>query len=213
MALRDKRCGRAKAWRCDAMKTILAFRKALLGEGLPHLFANEGSSRENNLPYAEPTGRLAIKLQHDSIWWMRTYSDKEYFITMCSLSYPWMALHVTLIAKLNCISITGVLDLQTRMVLLNAIYFKGLWEKPFRSSFTKDMDFWISRNRRIQVPMMSMDSEFRFSRREDINANVLVLDYKVRLFKFCFFWLFLWSVAEIFESAFLRKMTFRKRWL
>ena len=67
----------------------------------------------------------------------------------------------------------------TQMVLVNAIYFKGLWETPFEKEFTRDMDFWLSNDQSIKVPMMSVDSYFPFNKLNDMNANVLVLDYKV----------------------------------
>jgi serpin B len=40
------------------------------------------------------------------------------------------------------------------VVLANALYFKGAWEKPFEEESTKDGDFFLLDGKTIQVPMM-----------------------------------------------------------
>ncbi|KAG0595431.1 hypothetical protein M758_UG166300 [Ceratodon purpureus] len=42
----------------------------------------------------------------------------------------------------------------TRMILANAIYFKGAWKKPFYESSTEEHDFFLPNGKTIQVPMM-----------------------------------------------------------
>lgn len=50
----------------------------------------------------------------------------------------------------------GLLDpVLTRMVLLNAIYFKGLWKMPFPSEGTQQREFYKADGTRIMVPMMA----------------------------------------------------------
>ncbi len=56
----------------------------------------------------------------------------------------------------------GMLDQFTRLVLCNAIYFKGDWLSQFDKKKTKDADFYISKNEIIKVPMMSQESKFKF---------------------------------------------------
>ena len=65
------------------------------------------------------------------------------------------------------------------MILVNAVYFKGLWENQFDSSDTIDQDFYVTPEKTIKVPMMHVEKEFRYSTREDLNADVLAMDYKV----------------------------------
>ena len=50
----------------------------------------------------------------------------------------------------------GALDAQTRIVLANALYFKGMWSRPFEESATKEADFFLmdGGNNSIKVPMM-----------------------------------------------------------
>jgi serpin B len=54
--------------------------------------------------------------------------------------------------KITDIIPPGALDAMTRLVLVNAIYLKAPWEKPFEPSMTKDRPF---DGGRLTVPMMS----------------------------------------------------------
>ena len=56
----------------------------------------------------------------------------------------------------------GLLDPLTRLVLCNAIYFKGKWLIQFDKKKTIDSDFWVSSDKSIKVPMMSQKGNFRF---------------------------------------------------
>ena len=48
----------------------------------------------------------------------------------------------------------GVLDAQTRLVLTNAIYFKGAWQDKFDKNATQKMPFHLSADLQAEVPMM-----------------------------------------------------------
>lgn len=48
----------------------------------------------------------------------------------------------------------GSVDSNTRIVLANALYFKGAWKKPFEEESTKDGEFHLLDGKTIQVPMM-----------------------------------------------------------
>jgi serpin B len=49
----------------------------------------------------------------------------------------------------------GMLTAATRLVLTNAVYFKGDWESAFDKKLTRDEDFHASGGRTIKVPMMT----------------------------------------------------------
>lgn len=51
----------------------------------------------------------------------------------------------------------GALNSMTRMVLVNAIYFKGDWAVPFEKNASKLEDFLTSAARKVSVPMMRKD--------------------------------------------------------
>ena len=56
----------------------------------------------------------------------------------------------------------GMLDTLTRLVLCNAIYFKGNWLNQFDEKSTIDTDFYISPDRTIKVSMMNQKSEYKW---------------------------------------------------
>jgi serpin B len=70
----------------------------------------------------------------------------------------------------------GVLTDMTRLVLTNAIYFKGTWLKQFEKSDTFDADFRINSEKTVQVPMMSMHKE-EFKYYEDDKMQILEMPY------------------------------------
>jgi serpin B len=56
----------------------------------------------------------------------------------------------------------GVLDRLTRLVLTNAIYFKGRWEREFRKDETSDQPFYAGPERTISAPLMTRTGEFGY---------------------------------------------------
>jgi serpin B len=64
----------------------------------------------------------------------------------------------------------------TGCVLVNAIYFKGLWEKPFDKKLTADGDFHVSVDKAVRVPMMHMTGKFTL--RDAHNMQLLSMPYK-----------------------------------
>jgi serpin B len=69
----------------------------------------------------------------------------------------------------------GILDSLTRLVLTNAIYFKGAWATPFEHSQTRDGPFLVTPQQRVTVPMMHQVSRFNYLETDDF--QVLELTY------------------------------------
>jgi serpin B len=55
----------------------------------------------------------------------------------------------------------GSVDARTRLVVTNAIWFKGSWQFPFPKSATKDEPFRLDAKKRVTVPTMHLTDSFR----------------------------------------------------
>ncbi len=69
----------------------------------------------------------------------------------------------------------GVLTPLTRLVLVNAIYFKGDWNLPFDPDSTEDSDFFIAPGQSVRVPMMAQQQRFRYAHTDGV--KLLELPY------------------------------------
>jgi len=64
----------------------------------------------------------------------------------------------------------GVLNRLTRLVLTNAIYFKGNWASRFKKDRTKDAPFTLISGRKVNVPMMNQTADFNYMETEDFQG-------------------------------------------
>ncbi len=69
----------------------------------------------------------------------------------------------------------GVLDSMTRLVLTNAIYFKGNWATQFRESRTRPAPFTLLDGEKIQTAMMNQKDTFRYAEAGEL--QILELPY------------------------------------
>jgi serpin B len=63
----------------------------------------------------------------------------------------------------------------TRLVLVNAIYFKGDWASQFDRQNTSDATFWVTSSESVTVPLMNQTREMRYAKRDGL--QVLELPY------------------------------------
>lgn len=70
----------------------------------------------------------------------------------------------------------GVLNALTRLVLVNAIYFKGFWDTQFKPEDTQEMAFWLSVETNVRVPMMHQEHQFGYWENEWL--QMLEMPYK-----------------------------------
>ena len=78
--------------------------------------------------------------------------------------------------KINNLIQPGMLTTLTRLVLANAIYFKGDWASQFDKEFTGEAPFHVSADKTIpRVPLMHLEREFRYG--ETPALQVLELPY------------------------------------
>lgn len=62
------------------------------------------------------------------------------------------------------------LDQDARLLLINAVYFKGLWQKPFDPQATHDLDFTTLAAKKKKVPMMSLKADFPYTKGDKYSA-------------------------------------------
>ncbi|MEO0185961.1 MAG: serpin family protein [candidate division WOR-3 bacterium] len=73
----------------------------------------------------------------------------------------------------------GSLNPNSRLVITNAIYFKGKWVKQFDKSLTMEEDFWVTEARSIRVPMMKrIDPEAVYNYAQTEDMQLLELPYE-----------------------------------
>jgi len=80
--------------------------------------------------------------------------------------------------KITDLMALGTVDEMTRLVLTNAVYFKGLWAEQFDKKLTRDGPFTLAGGRRIQVPMMRIKKNFAFAETNDL--QLLQMAYEGR---------------------------------
>ncbi|XP_052583789.1 leukocyte elastase inhibitor [Peromyscus californicus insignis] len=72
----------------------------------------------------------------------------------------------------------GVVDNMTKLVLVNAIYFKGLWKEKFMKQDTTDAPFRLNKKDTKTVKMMYQKKKFPFGYIQDLKCKVLEMPYQ-----------------------------------
>ncbi|XP_075899223.1 leukocyte elastase inhibitor-like [Nelusetta ayraudi] len=71
-----------------------------------------------------------------------------------------------------------VVDDSTKLVLVNAIYFKGKWQEQFKEEDTAEAPFRTNKNDSKQVKMMRQKTKFPLAFHPDLNLQILELPYQ-----------------------------------
>jgi len=66
----------------------------------------------------------------------------------------------------------------TRLVLINAVYFKGNWNSKFKEKDTSDQDFYVNEKTTVKAKQMKQTGKFKMIRFDDFNARAIELPYK-----------------------------------
>ncbi len=103
-----------------------------------------------------------------AIWELDFKSEVE----TCAKINSWVAEQT----KGKIKNIIEAIEEKMGLILVNAIYFKGLWDSPFKEKDTKDEPFTLISGKEVDVPMMHQTDKFRFI--EEENYQILEMPYK-----------------------------------
>ena len=70
-----------------------------------------------------------------------------------------------------------MISVLTRIILVNAVYFKGTWESQFDKRYTQQMQFHIGKNDMVMVNMMRKEDKFPYLRDHKLRCEVVELVY------------------------------------
>ncbi|XP_028909892.1 serpin B4 [Ornithorhynchus anatinus] len=73
---------------------------------------------------------------------------------------------------------SGSLNQNSKLVLVNAIYFKGKWNREFPKANTHKEAFSVDQNTSKQVQMMQLQEFFNWASIEEVQAEILEIPYK-----------------------------------
>ncbi len=93
------------------------------------------------------------------------YSDPE---TARQLINRWVEEQTR--EKIKELIAQGMLNPMTRLVLVNAIYFKGAWVYPFDRELTREAPFTLLDGSQVNVPMMYLARDFLYMRGKNFSA-------------------------------------------
>ncbi|KAH8316150.1 hypothetical protein KR067_000718 [Drosophila pandora] len=69
-------------------------------------------------------------------------------------------------------------DDNTRVVLLNALHFKGSWAHKFNEQNTQEDDFWVGEEEQVKVNYMNQKAKFPYGYFEDLGCTALEMPYQ-----------------------------------
>ncbi|XP_067857863.1 serpin B6-like isoform X2 [Heptranchias perlo] len=79
--------------------------------------------------------------------------------------------------KIQNLLAQGTIDQQSKLVLVNAVYFKGNWEKKFDEKYTEERPFRYTEDESKPVKMMYQKGKFNTTYIEELATNILELPY------------------------------------
>jgi serpin B len=141
----------------------------------------------------QSNGKIELSVAN-ALWAEKNYSFLENFIDMTNKNYgaplsrvdfknnpeqartrinEWVEQKTN--DKIKDLIKPGVINALTRLVLTNAIYFRGNWTRQFKESATKENKFWIAPDKAIMVPLMTQEDDFAYGENE--NMQILELPY------------------------------------
>jgi serpin B len=180
-------CGGARGETAKQMTRVLHF--DLPERKLAPAFAD----MESGLNAVQAAGHVRLAVA-DSLWPQAGYKFRQSYLDLCGKYYGASIRQVDYVghregarqtinrwveAKTNDKIVDllqpGMLSPATRLVLVNAIYFKGNWRHLFNAELTRDEPFHVSAGTTVTAPLMRQTREFGYG--EFPELQVLELPY------------------------------------
>ncbi|XP_073923019.1 serpin A9 [Castor canadensis] len=125
--------------------------------------------------------RKGLALQADFLDRSKRLYEAKVFSTDFSSTFAAQEKINSYVAKETSGKVTDIiqdLDPLTAMVLVNHIFFKAKWTKPFNPADTiKGFSFLVGQGTTVHVPMMHQTEEFAFGVDPELDCSVLQMDY------------------------------------
>ena len=178
----------AKGQTADEIKAVFHFpESSILRQNFAKIYDDINKSEDN----------YALKMGN-ALWLQKDYPFLEDYLNVVEKYYGGKATNVDFVNeteksrqtinsfieeqtnnKIKDLIPKGVLDSTTKLVLTNAIYFKGTWKWEFNPKYTEDMAFKITPTNVIKVPMMYMKPEkAKFNYADTGDLQILELPYE-----------------------------------
>lgn len=77
----------------------------------------------------------------------------------------------------DLVSANSIDPIETALIGINAVYFKGQWKTSFNESLTYKGDFFVNKNLQKKVDMMKMNAEKPYAEDRDLKIKILELPY------------------------------------
>ncbi|XP_073811636.1 uncharacterized protein [Musca autumnalis] len=77
----------------------------------------------------------------------------------------------------NVVSVDSM-NVNTRLYLLSVIYFNGKWATAFPVAFTRERNFYVDSKHIRKIPMMNIQSKFKYGFIDELDATAVLLPYK-----------------------------------
>ena len=79
--------------------------------------------------------------------------------------------------KIKDLIAPGVFSQDTRLTLVNAVYFKGMWQNQFEEERTADEAFTVSPTKEVKVAMMHKSADYKLLEEAALGCQVLEMPY------------------------------------
>lgn len=137
------------------------------------LLAN-GNAEELRLDIANALCLTSAQINDPFKKILKNYYDAEIFSGDVNIINAWVK------SKTHGMipTILDSLNKNTACVILNAIYFKGVWENPFKKAQTLVAPFHLSETKQNNVPMMYQQESYPLIENREQGFKALLLPYK-----------------------------------